>query len=88
MIRALFGVVVVAALAYLADWGVWRVRLAMGGGMGKVMVSRFVVASLKGNKEEYYFDGRAEVDCSRSVFPQTGMGACWWVARHPVIYDR
>jgi hypothetical protein len=88
LIRALVGMVVAVALVYLGDWGVWRVRVGMGGGMGKVMVSRFVVAPLKGNKEEYYPDGRAEVDCSRSLFPQAGIGACWWVERHRVVFDR
>jgi hypothetical protein len=56
--------------------------------MGTAQVSRFVVAPLKGNKEEYYFDGTAMVDCSRSLFPQAGSGACWWVKRHPVVYER
>jgi hypothetical protein len=56
--------------------------------MGKAMVSRFVVAPLKGNKEEYYPDGRGEVDCSVSLLPQAGAGACWWVKRHPVVFDR
>ena len=88
LIRALVGMVVAVALVCLGDWGVWRVRVGRGGGMGKVMVSRFVVAPLKGNKEEYYPDGRAEVDCSRSLFPQAGSGACWWVERHRVVFDR
>lgn len=86
--RAALGLAVALALVYLGDMAVWGVRVKMGGGMGKVTVSRFVVASLKGNKEEYYFDGTAEVDCSRSIFPQAGSGACWWVERHRVVYDR
>jgi hypothetical protein len=56
--------------------------------MGKVVMSRIVVAPLKGNKEEYYPDGTVEVDCSRSLFRQAGSGACWWVERHRVVYDR
>jgi hypothetical protein len=88
LIRILVGLVAVMALVYLGDWLVWRVRTGMGGGMGTVVVSRYVVAPLKGNKEEYYFDGRAAVDCSRSLFPQAGSGACWWVGRHPVVYER
>mgnify|MGYP001550454852 FL=1 len=79
-----------AALAclYLGDFVVWRTRVALGGGMGKVSVSTIQVASLKGNKEEYYWDGTTEVDCSRSIFPQAGSGACWWLARHKVVFDR
>ncbi len=37
--------------------------------------------SAEGNKEVYYFDGQAVVDCSRSLFQQAGRGACWHVAR-------
>jgi hypothetical protein len=88
VIRTLVGLLVMAVLVYLGDWAVWRVRVAMGGGMGTAQVSRFVVAPLKGNKEEYYFDGMAVVDCSRSLFPQAGSGACWWVERHRVVYER
>jgi hypothetical protein len=92
VVRAVVGLVVMLAGVYLGDWAVWRVRVAVshggGGGMGKVVMSRIVVAPLKGNKEEYYPDGTVEVDCSRSLFRQAGSGACWWVERHRVVYDR
>jgi hypothetical protein len=86
--RAVVGLLLALAVVYMGDWSVWRVRVARGGGMGTVVVSRFVVAPLKGNKEEYYFDGTAAMDCSRSVFPQAGSGACWWLERHRVVYER
>ena len=86
--RILLWLIVGAALGYLADWGGWRVRVGMGGGMGTVRVNRFVVASLKGNKEEYYADGGGVVGCSRSRFPQAGVGACWWLERHRVVFER
>jgi hypothetical protein len=82
------GLVVLLSLVYLGDWGVWRWRVAMGGGMGRLTVSRVVVAPLKGNREEYYSDGKTEVECSRSLFPQAGSDACWWVERHRVVFDR
>ena len=86
------GLVVTAALVYLGDWAVWQARVSLshgkGGGMGTVVVSRFVVAPLKGNKEEYYYDGTGPMDCSRSLFPQGGNGACWWMTRHRVMYER
>ena len=86
--KAVVGLVVLLALVYLGDWAVWRVRVARGGGMGKMTVSRVVVAPLKGNREEYYSDGKTDVDCSRSMFPQGGSDACWWVQRHRVVFDR
>ena len=87
-IRIVVGLIFASALVYFGDWAVWRTWVARGGGMGKATVSVFVVAPLKGNKEEYYFEGTATVDCSRSLFPQAGSGACWWLARHRVVYER
>jgi len=86
--RGVAGMVVPALLAYPLDWTVWRLRVAAGGGMGKVEVNHFVVAELKGNKEEYYSDGIVTVDCSRSLFPEAGSGPCWWVVRHREVFDR
>ena len=86
--RAVIGLIVALAAIYLGDWAIWRARVAVGGGMGKASVSRIEVAQLKNNKEEYYWDGTADVDCSRSIFPQAGSGACWWLARHKVVFER
>lgn len=87
-VRIALGSLVAAAVLYLGDWGVWRVRVAGGGGVGRVTVSRFVVAPLKGGREEYYGDGSGAVECSRSLFPQAGREACWWLTRHAVVYER
>jgi hypothetical protein len=80
------GVVVVAA--YPVDWAVWRVRVAGGGGMDTVQVDHYTVAELKGGKEDYYVDGTATVDCSKSLFPEAGSGPCWWVRRHTQVIER
>jgi hypothetical protein len=82
--NALLWLAAAAAVLYIVDWAVWRVR----GGMGTVAVNRVVVAPLKGNKEEYYADGTATVSCSQSIFPQAGAGACWWIQRHRTIFER
>ena len=87
----LLGLIAASAVLFLGDWAVWRARGTFStdhrGGIGTVTVSRFVVAPLKGNREEYYYDGKASVDCSRSIFPQTAAGPCWYVRRHPVVFD-
>jgi hypothetical protein len=70
---------------YVGDWAVWRARVARGDGMGMVSVGTMIVTPLKDNKEEYDWEGTKEVACSRSLFPQAGGGACWWLARHPVV---
>jgi hypothetical protein len=79
------GVLAALALGFVADWAAWRLR---GDPMGEVVVTRVVVAPLKGNREEYYADGTATVACSRTLYPQAGAGACWWVRRHREIEER
>jgi hypothetical protein len=86
--KTLVALIAAIAILYLGDWAIWRTRLAMGSGMGTISVSRMQVAKLKGNKEEYYYEGTTDADCSRSIFPQAGSGACWWLARNKVIFDR
>jgi hypothetical protein len=82
------GLMVALAVLYVGDWAVWRLRVAKGGGMGSVVVSSIVVLPLKDNKEEYDWGGTAEVSCSQSIFPQAGSGACWWLRRHNVVFER
>ncbi len=86
--RILLGLLVGVALVYVVDWAIWRVRVARGGGIGHVTVGMLQVASMKGNKEEYFPDGTEVVDCSQSIFPQTGAGACWWVETHRTVFER
>jgi hypothetical protein len=82
------GLMVALAVLYVGAWAVWRLRVAKGGGMGSVVVSSIVVLPLKDNKEEYDWGGTAEVSCSQSIFPQAGSGACWWLRRHNVVFER
>ena len=86
--RVVVGLIGALAALYVGDWGVWRARVAMGGGMGTVQVGTLIETPLKGNKEEYDWGGSAMVDCSESIFPQAGSGACWWLRRNPTIYDK
>ena len=85
---AALGAIAALSLVYVCDCAVWRVRVATGGGMGTVVVSNIVVMPLKGNKEEYDWGGTMDVSCSRSIFPQAGSGACWWLRRHNVVFQR
>jgi len=88
LLRAMAGLLIGLATLYVGDWAVWRLRVARDGGMGSVVVSRMVVAGLKGNKEAYYPDGTETVACSQSLFPQAGGGACWWVERHKEVMEQ
>jgi hypothetical protein len=86
------GVALLVAVAYPVDFAIWRTRLALShdgrGGMGSVQVNRIVAAELKGNKEEYYFNGTEVLDCSKSLFPQGSVNACWWQQRHRDVIVR
>ena len=86
--RTALALALAATATYLADWSLWTVRQSRGTGMGSVHVTRIVVAPLKGNREEYYPDGSADLDCSHSLFPHAGDGPCLWLERHRVLYDR
>ena len=86
--RLVMWVLVALAIAYIGDWAVWRLRVASGGGMGNVTVGMMQVAAMKGNKEEYFPDGSEVVQCSKSLFPQAGAGACWWVEQHRTVFER
>jgi hypothetical protein len=90
--RASMWVLVAAAVLWASDWLIWQGRVLGGGGYKTISINRFVVAPLKGNKEEYYADGTEEIRCTRSLLPegmpQAGAKPCWWVERHPVDFDR
>jgi hypothetical protein len=80
--RVLIGLFLLADLLYLGDWAVLKFRAAHGTAYGVVAVTQFLATPLKGNKVEYDLMGTAQVTCSRSIFPQNGNPACWWVERH------
>jgi hypothetical protein len=86
--RTVVGLMGALSVFYVGDWAVWRARVASGGGMGTVTVNTIVVLPLKDNKEEYDWGGTADVDCSRSIFPHAGGGACWWLVRHNAVFER
>jgi hypothetical protein len=88
LVRGMFGLVLTLVVLYVGDWAVWRVRVARGGGMGSVSVGTLIETPLKGNKMEYDWAGSQDVACSRSIFPQAGSGACWWLQRHKVVYEQ
>src|SRR5580700_8112796 len=71
-----------AGIVYVGDWVVLRVRITHGTAYGVVEVNQFLATPLKGNKVEYDLVGAVQETCSRSIFPQKGNPACWWLERH------
>ena len=86
--RVLVGIAAIAAILYILDFAIWRARVAAHGGMGTVNVNRVVAAELKGSKEDYYYDGKQDIACSKSLFPQGGNNACWWQQNHREVIER
>ena len=86
------GLLLASMLFYAADYAAWRVRSSHGHGVDAVVVNRVSIASLKGSKEEYYFDGTDVVPCTRSVLPppvSQGWGTpCWWLRGHRQVVTR
>lgn len=87
MLRYLVVLVALVAALYVGDWIVFRIRLAHGTALGTVEVNQFLATPLKGNKVEYDLMGTAPVSCSRSIFPQQGGPACWWLERHKAQWE-
>lgn len=75
-------VAILAGLLYLADSAILRFRIPRGTAYDVVQVNQFLATPLKGNKIEYDLIGTAPETCSRSIFPQKGNPACWWLKRH------
>lgn len=67
---------------YAGDWVVVQLRVRHGTAYGVVEVNQFLATPLKGNKVEYDLVGTVQETCSRSIFPQKGHPACWWLERH------
>lgn len=79
---ALVGLAVLLGVLYLGDWAVLRVRISHGTAYRVVTVNQLLATPLKGNKVEYDLMGTVPETCSRSIFPQEGNPACWWLERH------
>jgi hypothetical protein len=79
--------VILLGLLYVGDWAVLRMRISRGTAYGTVQVNQLLATPLKGNKVEYDLIGTVPVTCSRSIFPQQGDSACWWLKRHATQWE-
>jgi hypothetical protein len=82
LVRFVLMMGILLGVVYLGDWAVLRVRVGRGTAFDVVQVNQFLATPLKGNKVEYDMMGTVLVTCSRSLFPQQGNPACWWLRRH------
>src|SRR5450432_3837115 len=79
------------ACVYGADWGVFEARQVRGAGMRSIQVQKYLRIPLKGNKDEYDFNGTEDRSCSVSMLPQYAASnwnpSCWWLERHKVSWE-
>jgi len=87
LVRSVLVLVILLGLLYVGDWAVLRMRISRGTAYGTVQVNQLLATPLKGNKVEYDLIGTVPVTCSRSIFPQQGDSACWWLKRHATQWE-
>lgn len=78
---------VVAIVLGLSDWAVFRLRSARGRGFDTVQVDEYLSTPLKGNKQEYDYMGKEQVNCARALLPHAGAPPCWWLRRHTTQWE-
>jgi len=78
---------VLFAALYVGDRVVLQFRIAHGTAYSVVEVNQFLATPLKGDKTEYDLMGTVQETCSRSIFPQKGNPACWWLNRHKAQWN-
>ena len=83
MKRLVISVLALCAALYAADFVSLRVRIPRREPLGSVTVHTLYAVKLKSGKTEYDDGGDQVVSCSNSLFPQMGVGPCWYAVRHP-----
>jgi len=78
------GVVAGAVLLFLADLGVFRIRVRIHRNpYGSVMVSHYYAVLQKNGKTQFIFDPPQPWPCVNALFPHSGSLPCWYLEKHP-----
>jgi hypothetical protein len=71
------------AIAYGADYGMFRYRVATNRQpFGSVTVEHYDAVLHKDGKSEFIFDPPVQEICVHSLFPHAGNPPCWFLSRH------
>ena len=82
-LRSFLAAVALLGIAYAADYGVFRYRLATKRQLfGSVSVEHYYMVAHKDGKAEIIFDPPVPVTCVHSLFPHAGDPPCWFLIRH------
>jgi hypothetical protein len=83
VLRLFLAAVALLGIAYAADYGVFRYRLATKRQpFGSVTVEHYYMVAHKDGKAEIIFDPPAPKTCVHSLFPHAGDPPCWFLIRH------
>jgi membrane associated rhomboid family serine protease len=73
-----------AALAFVLDYVVFRVRAAVTQkAYGSVVVNHYTAVLQKNGKTTLTFDPPQPWTCVNALFPHQGWLPCWYLSRHP-----
>lgn len=83
ILKSLTGLICAAALLYVVDWLVFRIRVGHNAGaMGSVTVNAYYAVPQKNGKTEYDFQSSGPQACANAIFPHMGYLPCWYLRRH------
>lgn len=83
-LRGLFGVVVLIALLWIADWISFQYRLSRhttGDPLQTMRIQSTYAIPHKDGRAEYVFGQPQNVMCARSIFPHGGDPPCWYLRK-------
>jgi hypothetical protein len=77
------GLIAASALAYAADYLLWRYKLSTGRSpYGTLTVQYYYAIQEKNGKTEYDFQPPQQERCVNSLFPHSGFSPCWYERKH------
>lgn len=84
VLGAILGLVGLAAVAFLADLAVFRIRVSTNrNAYGTVTVSHYYAVLQKNGKTQFIFDPPQPWTCVNALFPHGGSLPCWYLTKHP-----
>lgn len=83
VLNVLLGMMCATALLYVADWAVFRIRLARGAGaLESVTVNAYYAVPEKNGRTEYDFQSSGPQACANAIFSHMGYLPCWYLRKH------
>ena len=84
LLRTVLSIVAFAVLAFLADLGMFRIRVwTHRNPYGSVMVTHYYAVLQKNGKTQFIFDPPQPWTCVNALFPHGGSLPCWYLEKHP-----